>query len=198
MPRSGCCTGCCAASMTGAGSLVWEFVFYATFGVVVTSSVAIAGVLLVFSFLIIPAAIGVMFASIARTAARDRLDCRHAHQRRRPCRLFCLRSADRRRHGLRFRRVAGRWRACSTRFCAAIAAARCASRSQPCAGVRAAILAGSAVQLAAAPRADQPLIDLAEYAVPSLRSAVFHPRRAGDLRGCRANTRSAIAWRRSS
>src|SRR6202051_4888868 len=45
------------------GSLFWEFVFYATFGMVVTSSVALAGVLLVFSFLIIPAAIGVMFAS---------------------------------------------------------------------------------------------------------------------------------------
>src|SRR5215218_2486955 len=49
--------------LTGAGPLVWEFVFYASFGVVVSSSVAIAGVLLVFSFLIIPAAIGVMFAS---------------------------------------------------------------------------------------------------------------------------------------
>jgi zinc/manganese transport system permease protein len=48
--------------LTGAGSLAWDFMFYATFGVVVTSSVAIAGVLLVFSFLIIPAAIGVMFA----------------------------------------------------------------------------------------------------------------------------------------
>jgi zinc/manganese transport system permease protein len=33
---------------------LWDFVFYATFGVVVTSSVAIAGVLLVFSFLIVP------------------------------------------------------------------------------------------------------------------------------------------------
>src|SRR3954452_11650051 len=49
--------------LTGPGSLVWEFVFYATFGLVVTSSVAIAGVLLVFSFLIIPAAVGVMFVS---------------------------------------------------------------------------------------------------------------------------------------
>jgi zinc/manganese transport system permease protein len=49
--------------LSGAGPPAWEFVFYATFGVVVTSSVAIAGVLLVFSFLIIPAAIGVMFAS---------------------------------------------------------------------------------------------------------------------------------------
>src|SRR5215208_3129594 len=33
--------------LTGAGPLVWEFVFYASFGVVVSSSVAIAGVLLV-------------------------------------------------------------------------------------------------------------------------------------------------------
>jgi zinc/manganese transport system permease protein len=49
--------------MSGTGTLFWEFVFYASFGVVVTSSVAIAGVLLVFSFLIVPAAIGVMFAS---------------------------------------------------------------------------------------------------------------------------------------
>src|SRR5438045_3540061 len=55
---------------TGAGSLGWEFIFYATFGAVVTSSVAIAGVLLVFSFLIIPAAIGVLFASsLARQLA---------------------------------------------------------------------------------------------------------------------------------
>src|SRR5262249_18477232 len=49
--------------LSGAGSLAWEFIFYATFGAVATSSVAIAAVLLVFSFLIVPAAIGVMFAS---------------------------------------------------------------------------------------------------------------------------------------
>src|SRR5438270_3554634 len=45
-----------------AGSFAWDVVFYATFGVVVTSSVALAGVLLVFSFLIIPASIGVLYA----------------------------------------------------------------------------------------------------------------------------------------
>src|SRR5262245_405850 len=33
---------------------VWDFLFYASFGVVVTSSVRIAGVLLVFSYLIVP------------------------------------------------------------------------------------------------------------------------------------------------
>lgn len=40
----------------------WELVFFASLGVVVTSSVALAGVLLVFSFLIMPAAIGVILA----------------------------------------------------------------------------------------------------------------------------------------
>lgn len=40
----------------------WDFLFYALFGVVVTSSVAIAGVLVVFSFLVIPAVIAFLFA----------------------------------------------------------------------------------------------------------------------------------------
>jgi zinc/manganese transport system permease protein len=39
-----------------------EFAFYAAFALVVTSSVALAGVLLVFAFLIIPAALGVLHA----------------------------------------------------------------------------------------------------------------------------------------
>jgi zinc/manganese transport system permease protein len=38
----------------------WDFVFYATFGFVVTSSVKVAGVLLVFAFLIIPAVAAMM------------------------------------------------------------------------------------------------------------------------------------------
>jgi zinc/manganese transport system permease protein len=38
----------------------WDFVFYITFGVVVTSSVRIAGVLLVFSYLIVPAAVAAL------------------------------------------------------------------------------------------------------------------------------------------
>ncbi len=38
----------------------WDFLFYASFGVVVTSSVRIAGVLLVFSYLIVPAAVGAL------------------------------------------------------------------------------------------------------------------------------------------
>src|SRR5262249_44743852 len=41
---------------------VWDFLFYASFGVVVTSSVRIAGVLLVFSYLIVPALAGILLA----------------------------------------------------------------------------------------------------------------------------------------
>jgi zinc/manganese transport system permease protein len=38
----------------------WDFLFYASFGIVVTSSVRSAGVLLVFSYLIVPALAGIM------------------------------------------------------------------------------------------------------------------------------------------
>lgn len=38
----------------------WDFVFYATFGIIVTSSVRVAGVLLVFAFLVIPAVAAVL------------------------------------------------------------------------------------------------------------------------------------------
>lgn len=40
----------------------WDFLFYTTFGLVVTSSVEMAGVLVVFSFLIVPAVCGVLLA----------------------------------------------------------------------------------------------------------------------------------------
>jgi hypothetical protein len=45
---------------------LWDFLFYATFGVVVTSSVGIGGVLLVFGFLVIPSVIGVLLATSTR------------------------------------------------------------------------------------------------------------------------------------
>jgi zinc/manganese transport system permease protein len=40
----------------------WDFLFYVSFGFVVTSSVAIAGVLLVFSFLIVPSVAAMLFS----------------------------------------------------------------------------------------------------------------------------------------
>jgi len=160
--------------LTGAGALVWEFVFYATFGVVVTSSVAIAGVLLVFSFLIIPAAIGVMFASslgrqlaigwIAGTATSAAglaasfafdlptgaaMVCTFGASLALAGMIYPLRRGNRR-NALRVATGTARWGAV-------------------------AMLAGSAVWLAAAPRADQPLMDLAEYAIPSLQALYFSP-----------------------
>jgi len=158
--------------MAGDGSLAWEFVFYATFGIVVTSSVAIAGVLLVFSFLIVPAAIGVMFAdsllrqlaigwisgtlvSAAGLAASFISDlptgaamvCAFGTSLALAGMLYPFLRADRRRS-----------------MHAAVSTVR---------WVGAIILAGSALLLAAAPRADQPLLDLAEYVVPPLRTLYF-------------------------
>jgi zinc/manganese transport system permease protein len=155
--------------LTGAGSLAWEFAFYATFGTVVTSSVAIAGVLLVFSFLIIPAAIGVMFASslgrqlvigwLAGTltsalglTASFALDlptgaamvCAFGASLAIAGMIYPFLCGDRR-QALRISVAAVRW-------------------------IVAALLATSAVQLAAAPRADQPLLDFAESVIPALRS----------------------------
>ncbi|HEV2042542.1 MAG TPA: metal ABC transporter permease, partial [Casimicrobiaceae bacterium] len=45
---------------------IWDFLFFLSFGVVVASSVSIAGVLLVFSFLIVPAVIGSIFSTDVR------------------------------------------------------------------------------------------------------------------------------------
>ncbi len=41
---------------------LWDFLFYVTFGFVVTSSVKTAGVLLVFSFLVVPSACAMLFS----------------------------------------------------------------------------------------------------------------------------------------
>jgi zinc/manganese transport system permease protein len=51
------------AKARGRRVFFWDLVFYATFGFVVTSSVQMAGVLLVFGFLVIPAVAGLMATS---------------------------------------------------------------------------------------------------------------------------------------
>jgi zinc/manganese transport system permease protein len=158
--------------MTGVGSLAWEFVFYATFGVVVTSSVAIAGVLLVFSFLIIPAAIGVLFAeSLSRQLAIGWV-------------VGTLVSAAGLAASFVFDLPTGAAMVCAFGASLALAgviypflrgdrqgAVRSTIRTVRWIG--AVILAGSAVQLAVAPRADQPLLELVEWAIPSLRTLYF-------------------------
>ncbi|MFC1520977.1 metal ABC transporter permease [Elusimicrobiota bacterium] len=49
------------ARAEGVSIRLWDFLFYVTFGFVVTSSVEVAGVLLVFSFLIMPAICAMLF-----------------------------------------------------------------------------------------------------------------------------------------
>jgi zinc/manganese transport system permease protein len=159
--------------LTGTGSLFWEFVFYASFGVVVTSSVAIAGVLLVFSFLIVPAAIGVMFAaSPARQLAigwitgtltsAAGLALSFAFDLPTGAAMVCAFGSALTVAGLLHpflrgnRHKALRVAIATVRWCVAV------------------LLAGSALQLAAAPRADQPLFDAIEYAVPALRALYFN------------------------
>jgi zinc/manganese transport system permease protein len=51
-----------AAEQKGVSIRFWDFLFYASFGFVVTSSVAIAGVLLVFCYLIVPSVGAMLFA----------------------------------------------------------------------------------------------------------------------------------------
>jgi zinc/manganese transport system permease protein len=50
------------AENLGFNARLWDFAFYASFGFVVTSSVAIAGVLLVFCYLIVPSVGAMLFA----------------------------------------------------------------------------------------------------------------------------------------
>ena len=50
------------AEASGMNIRLWDFLFYASFGFVVTSSVAIAGVLLVFCYLIVPSVGAMLFA----------------------------------------------------------------------------------------------------------------------------------------
>jgi zinc/manganese transport system permease protein len=50
------------AASRGVSVRFWDFLFYASFGLVVTRSVAIAGVLLVFCYLIVPSVGGMLFS----------------------------------------------------------------------------------------------------------------------------------------
>ena len=153
-----------------AHSMAGDLLFYASFGVVVTSSVAVAGVLLVFSFLIIPAAIGVIFAdglrrqlaigwisgaaaSAAGLALSFMLDLPTGAT------MVCTFGATLALAGLCYPFLRGDpWRALQ-RAAVLVRAAL------------ALLLAGSALQLMALPRADQPLFDITEHFLPALRGS---------------------------
>lgn len=155
-----------------AGAPVWEFVFYATFGIVVTSSVALAGVLLVFSFLIIPAAIGVLYAAtLARqlaigwiagtTTSAAGLAASFAFDLPTGATMVCAFGGALALAGLLHPFLCGDARTAARRAVAVV---------RWCAVL---LLVGSAPLLMLAPRADQPLLDVAEYALPGLRAAYF-------------------------
>lgn len=138
----------------------WDFFFYATFGVVVTSSVALAGVLLVFSFLIIPAAIGLLYA---QRLPRQLAIGWAAGSAASLVGLFASYGWD---------LPTGATMVCV--FGAALAIAGVAKLRLAWTAARevlAAVLVLSGLWMMAAPRADQPLLDSVEYAVPALRSA---------------------------
>ena len=151
------------ARREGAAQWVWDLVFYASLGVVVTSSVALAGVLLVFAFLIIPAAIGVLWADRAAAqlalgwaagaaASAAGLALSYAADLPTGASLVCVFGAALALAGLlKLGAVAG----------AALRGLRI--------GLGAVLLA-SGLFLAALPRADQPLLDALEAAAPAVRS----------------------------
>ncbi len=148
-----------------------EFAFYAAFGVVVTSSVALAGVLLVFAFLIIPAAIGML----------------HANNFRSQLIVAWVTGTAAALVGLAISYLGdystGATLVCTYGFALAIAAVAQALRMPQEKGaishvalrfarwLVAALLAASGIGVAIWPRADQPLLDAMERAFPAIRSA---------------------------
>lgn len=148
-----------------------EFAFYAAFGLVVTSSVGLAGVLLVFAFLIIPAGIGVLHAErfrgqlvvawIAGTAvAFAGLAASYAWDLSTGATLVCA-------FGIALV-VAGLAR--KVRL-AADTAALLRTGARGLVAFVALLLVASGAWIAIAPRADQPVLDALEHAVPALQGA---------------------------
>jgi zinc/manganese transport system permease protein len=178
-PREGEAGG--AGPARGRGSWLWEFVFYATFGVVVTSSVALAGVLLVFSFLIMPAAVGVLFGdtlqrqlaigwAVGTLASAVGLAASFAGDLPTGATMVCTFGATLALAGLLYALRPGRsrapWRQAMqvARWCLAM------------------VLVLSALLLMAVPRADHPLLDSIEYLFPAVRQAYLSGSEAATYR----------------
>jgi zinc/manganese transport system permease protein len=150
----------------------------------VTSSVALAGVLLVFSFLIIPAAIGVLYAetlgrqlalgwTIGTVASAAGLAASFVFDLPTGAAMVCTFGAALALAGCLRPFVAGDVRAALRRTGIALRWACCL------------VLAGSALHLMLAPRADQPLLDALEYGFPPLRTAYFSAMQAATYEDAR-------------
>lgn len=150
--------------------------FYASFGLVVTSSVALAGVLLVFSFLIIPALVGLLWA---RTSGRQLLVGWSVGGCAAGAGLLASYALD---------TSTGATMVCAFAVVLGIAlVARVLAdankgfhtAARVFGNFSAAVLLASALWLVAQPRADQPLFDALEAYWPSLREAYFNDQEKG-------------------
>jgi zinc/manganese transport system permease protein len=176
------------------GSWLWEFLFYASFGVVVTSSVALAGVLLVFSFLIIPAAIGVLYSDalsgqltvgwvVGTLASALGLAGSYLFDLPTGATMVCAFGASLALAGLAYPFLHGdtrrslRHAVTAARWCLVL------------------VLALSGILFAAAPRADQPVFDTLEYLVPAARSLYLN---AAEAEIYRDAAESADRYRREA
>lgn len=159
--------------MAASASWGWDYFFYASFGLVVTSSVALAGVLLVFSFLIIPAAIGMLWSErlsgqlaigwiAGSLASLVGLAASYAWDLPTGAAMVCT-------FGVSLA-VAGMLWPLRGRSRKELVKAADMARI-----VLATALAVSGLWVMAMPRADQPLLDTVEVAVPALRATYMAP-----------------------
>jgi len=155
-----------------AGAWMRDFFFFGTFGVVVTSSVALAGVLLVFSFLIIPAAIGLLYAdrpakqlaigwAAGVVASLAGLAASYAWDLPTGATMVCAFGAA----------LAG---AVTLRPLRLGVTATCRTVWRVTRVAFAVCLAASALWLALSPHADQPLLDSIESLTPDLRAGYMN------------------------
>lgn len=168
----------------------WDFVFYFTFGVVVTSSVRIAGVLLVFAYLIVPAVAGALLAptirgrlivgwSVGFAVSVLGLSASYAWDLPPGAAVVAT-------FGAVLAAIA------AVRGIGALGRRARREGARALAGVAAALaglVALAGAFLAAAPAADHPWLDAVEYVAPSLRVAFLTPRERAAL----ADARAAIA-----
>lgn len=155
----------------GFGGWACDLFFYAAFGLVVTSSVALAGVLLVFSFLIVPALAGLLFASkplrqlaigwaVGIFAAAAGLAASYVFDTSTGATMVCAFSLFLI-IALGCRALADSTRALTLAFKGLV-------------GFAVAIAFFSVAWLCVQPKADQPLLDVAEALFPALRVSYFN------------------------